>query len=89
MHLYVLQGKKNPTSTFQLIENYNYYFRAHLQKKDKCSTHCMQHALSDPTEEKHLIVCDDHNHDFNCDRCELFPKSVEEIRKLVNDMEGK
>jgi hypothetical protein len=63
-------------------------FKAHLKQKDSCADHCMNYALSDPTNQNLQQTCNDHTHDLRCDRCDLLPNTVSEIKHQLEHFEG-
>ncbi|CAC5393144.1 unnamed protein product [Mytilus coruscus] len=60
-------------------------FKHHVQMKDQCSDHCIQFALSDPTEKKLARSCTDHLHDMKCPRCCLLPDTVIELKRIISE----
>lgn len=59
-------------------------FKLHVQTQDPCPDHCLRFALSDVSN-SHLKVNCQHNHNLSCDRCNLLPDAVNELKQLISD----
>lgn len=55
---------------------------------DHCSDHCINHALSDPLDIQFQQACTDHQHDVGCDRCQLLPKAVLNLKEILSNLTG-
>ena len=63
-------------------------FRLHASLSDRCPDHCISFALSDSSNAALQSPCT-HGHDMLCDRCELFPKLIVNLKRAVSENEGK
>ncbi|XP_052696065.1 uncharacterized protein LOC128174590 [Crassostrea angulata] len=61
-------------------------FKMHLKQTDHCSDHCINHALSDPLDIHFQQACTDHQHDVGCDRCQLLPKAVLNLKEILSNL---
>lgn len=64
--------------------NYSYFF---LQT-DHCGDHCINYALSDPLDNQFQQTCIDHQHDVACDRCQLLPTAILNLKEILDKLAG-
>lgn len=62
--------------------------RVFYSKVDHCSDHCINYALSDPHDTHFQQSCTDHQHDIVCDRCQLLPKAISNLKKILSNLTG-
>lgn len=62
-------------------------YKLHLQRQDRCPDHCISFALSDPKDKDYSNECD-HNHDLECDRCNLLPEAVAILTSKIHETAG-
>lgn len=58
----------------------------HVTETSRVADHCRSHALSSPTESELKADCD-HDHDMKCDRCNLFPDTMNDIQCTLKESE--
>ena len=60
-------------------------YKTHVGKKEQCSDHCTVHALSDEAISEFSGECD-HEHQYQCERCEALEKVLEDVGKMLDDV---
>ncbi|KAK3718611.1 hypothetical protein QZH41_004591 [Actinostola sp. cb2023] len=61
-------------------------FKAHIGREENCSNHCPVHALSDPTNLHFKQECE-HDHIAECERYEALDNLLEDVLKMLDDVE--
>lgn len=56
------------------------------QEGEVLCDHCINHALSDPLEIQFQQACTDHQHDVGCDRCQLLPEAVLNLKEILSNL---
>ncbi|KAK3108141.1 hypothetical protein FSP39_001889 [Pinctada imbricata] len=73
------------------ITNYRIYlktdYKLHLSLSDRCADHCISYALSDSSQRGYLKACEDHEHDQICERCDLLPQSLLQLKEMVGSLD--
>ncbi|CAC5391100.1 unnamed protein product [Mytilus coruscus] len=59
-------------------------FKLHLQMDDPCPDHCIRYALSDSSSPNLKVQCQ-HSHLVMCDRCNLLPNAISELKLLLSN----
>lgn len=64
------------------MEPYNFVqlFQVHVSSSSNVADHCINYALSDPSEKAHAVQCD-HTHDEFCASCE-------QLKSVINDLQS-
>lgn len=55
---------------------------------DHCADHCINYALSDPLDNQFQQTCIDHQHDVACDRCQLLPTAILNLKEILDKLAG-
>lgn len=61
-------------------------YKMELKLTSTCCDHCVQYALSMPSDAKFRNKCDDHTHDMICGRCELLKISFHELTHVIQSI---
>ena len=61
-------------------------YKTHVGKEEQCSDHCTVHALSDEAISEFSAECD-HEHQYQCERCEALEKVLEDVGKMLDDVQ--
>lgn len=76
------QGNAHVTLKFLLtLENLYFTFsrQVHISQNSSVPDHCKTYALSYPKDKDFISKCN-HEHKERCDRCDIFPNVVAEVR---------
>eukprot|EP00105_Crassostrea_gigas_P039753 XP_019923901.1 PREDICTED: uncharacterized protein LOC105330822 isoform X2 [Crassostrea gigas] len=61
-------------------------FKMHIKQTDHCGDHCINYALSDPLDNQFQQTCIDHQHDVACDRCQLLPTAILNLKEILDKL---
>ncbi|XP_063419323.1 uncharacterized protein LOC134702179 [Mytilus trossulus] len=59
-------------------------YKLHIKQNDECADHCINLALSDPSDALLQNPCQ-HIHNIKCDRCELFPNLIKLLKEKISN----
>ncbi|XP_076088156.1 uncharacterized protein LOC143058541 isoform X1 [Mytilus galloprovincialis] len=59
-------------------------YKLHIKQNDECADHCINLALSDPSDALLQNPCQ-HTHNIKCDRCELFPDLIKLLKEKISN----
>ena len=79
----------NVTATEKLLKDGKRYlkndFKTHIGRGEQCSDHCTVYALSDTNAGEFRGECD-HQHSYECERCESLEGVLEEMAEMLNNV---
>lgn len=79
----------NVTATQKLLKDGKRYlkndFKTHIGRDEQCSDHCTVYALSDTNGGEFQGECD-HQHSYECERCESLEEVLEEMAEMLNNV---
>ena len=79
----------NVTATQKLLKDGKRYlkndFKTHIGRGEQCSDHCTVYALSDTNAGEFRGDCD-HQHSYECERCESLEGVLEEMAEMLNNV---
>ena len=89
----MLEGLADPrinvTATEKLLKDGKRYlkndFKTHIGRGEQCSDHCTVYALSDTNAGEFRGACD-HQHSYECERCESLEGVLEEMAEMLNNV---
>jgi hypothetical protein len=77
--------------TVQDLHSYKLYiktdYKLHISTAEQCSDHCIMFALSDPKDSMLQKICN-HTHNMVCDRCQLFSRSIIDLKRITSEAKG-